>query len=84
MSNARPNLPPDLERIHLFQMEDCIMQANLGEPDCSMVRMYLIDKAPQVEIAAEFGISRTTVCKHLKNAISKVSTTNRRLYKRLG
>lgn len=83
MSSARIKLPPELERIHLFQMEDCILQANLGEQDRDMARMYLIDKIPQVEIAAEFGLSRTTVCKHLKRAIAKIDITNQRLYKRM-
>ena len=53
MSNARVKLPQDLEKIHLFQLEDCIIQANLGKRDRSMARMYLIDKIPQIEIAAE-------------------------------
>jgi len=45
--------------------------------------MYLIDKIPQIEIAAEFGCSRTTVHKHLKKAIAKIACTNQRLYKRI-
>lgn len=83
MSSARVKLPPGLERIHLFQLEDCILQVNLGEQDRNMARMYLIDKIPQVEIAEEFECSRTTVCKHLKLAISKIDITNQRLYKRM-
>lgn len=83
MSKARIRLPPELEEIHLFQMEDCIIQANLGERDRDMVRMYLIDKMPQVEIAEELGCSRTTVQKRLKCAIAKIVVTNQRLYKRL-
>lgn len=69
MSNARVRMPPDLDEIHLFQLEDCIIQPNLGEQDRDMARMYLIDRIPQVEIAADFGCSRTT---------------NQRLYKRMG
>lgn len=84
MSEARLRLPPDLDRIHLFQMEDCIIQANLGEQDRTMARMYLIDRIPQIDIAAEFGCSRTTVYKHLKEAIKKISVTNQRLYNRIG
>jgi len=83
MAEARINLPPGLDRIHLFQLEDCIIQSNLGEQDREMVRMYLIDKIPQIEIAAEFGCSRTTVHKHLKKAIAKIACTNQRLYKRI-
>lgn len=83
MASARVNLPPDLDGIHLFQLEDCIRQANLGAVDQVMARMYLIDKTPQVEIAAEFGCSRTTVYKHLKRAIAQINIINQRLYKRL-
>ena len=83
MSKARVKLPQDLEKIHLFQLEDCIIQANLGKRDRSMARMYLIDKIPQIEIAAECDCSRTTVCKHLKKAIDNIAVTNRRLYKGL-
>ena len=82
MSGARVKLPPDLEQIHLFQLEDCIRQANLGEQDRDMVRMYLIDRIAQIEIAEEFGCSRTTVYKHLKKAVEKISLINRRLYKK--
>lgn len=48
-----------------------------------MVRMYLIEKLPQIDIAAEFGCSRTTVYKHLKRAIAQIDAINQRLYKRL-
>lgn len=84
MAAARVRLPPALEKIHLFQLEDCIIQANLGKQDREMVRMYLIEKLPQIDIAAEFGCSRTTVCKHLKRTIAQIDTINQRLYKRLG
>lgn len=83
MASARINLPPDLEGIHLFQLEDCIRQANLGAVDRDMARMYLIGHMPQVEIAAELGYSRTTVGKRIKKAVDKIAATNRRLYSRL-
>lgn len=83
MSEARVRLPPELEEIHLFQLEDCIIQANLGERDRDMVRLYLIDKMPQVEIAEELGCSRTTVQKRLKRTMAKIVATNQHLYKRL-
>ena len=82
MSTARIKLPPELADVHLLQLEDCIIQANLGKRDEDMVKMYLIDKMPQVEIAEEFGCSRTTVYKHLTNAINKIAVTNQRLYKK--
>lgn len=83
MSDARIKLPPELDRIHLFQLEDCIMQANLGERDRKMARMYLIDRMAQIDISVEFGCSRTTVYKHLKKSIDKIALTNQRLYKKL-
>lgn len=83
MSAARVKLPPELEGVHLFQLEDCIIQSNLGERDRDMARMYLIDQISQIDIAAEFGCSRTTVYKRLHRAIDKIAATNQRLYKRI-
>lgn len=80
MSNARVKLQPDLERMPIFQLEDCIVQAHLGATDTWLVRSYIFDKMAQADLAAEFGWTRCTVSSHLRKSIEKIQEMAIKLY----
>lgn len=79
MSAARIRLSENLEDLLLHEMEDCIIQANLGQIDTLIARRYLISQLPQIEIAAELGWTRSTVSQHIPRIIKKVSLAANRL-----
>ena len=59
-----------LGRLCRSKLEPIIREANLGEIDEYLCKRYLIDKVPQIEIAAEleavYGleVDRSTVTRH--------------------
>lgn len=80
MSNARVKLPPELERMPRFQLEDCIVQAHLGATDTWLVRSYIFDQMAQADLASEVGWTRCTVSSHLRKAIEKIEEIAQKLY----
>lgn len=71
MPKARPrnNVLEDMTR---SEAEKIIYEANLGSEDTNIARLYLIDKMPQVDIAAELEMDRKTVCTRLSNIVPKL------------
>ena len=53
-----------------------IEEANLGTVDTLVAKRYLIDKWPQIDIAAEMGWSRCTVSDHVGKIVEKVQKTS--------
>ena len=79
MSTARIRLPATLDQLLRSELEVCIQEANLGTVDERIAREYMLDKTPQVEIAAELDWTRTTMSRHIKHIVRKVEETSRRL-----
>lgn len=81
MTSARVKLPPELEGMPRFQLEDCILQATLSVDDRKMLKMYLFDGIPHADIAAELGCTRNTVSAHIAKAIQKTLCVAKKVYK---
>ena len=79
MSSARVRLPRGLDDLLRSEMEICIEQANLGQNDTVIARRYLIDQWAQIDIAAEFGWTRSTVSVHVARIVPKVENTAKKL-----
>lgn len=75
MAAARIILPACLDCLLRSEMELCIEEANLGTIDTLVAKRYLIDKWPQIEIAAELGWNRCTVSEHVSLILKKVQKT---------
>lgn len=80
MSEARVNLPRELENIPLFVLLDVIKQANLGKKDAWLVQQYIIRRIPQDDLAAELGWTRRTVHTHIKRSLTKMAEISAKLY----
>ncbi|NBI08570.1 hypothetical protein D1641_00855 [Colidextribacter sp. OB.20] len=80
MSNARVKLPPELDTMPRFQLEDCIVQAHLGSVDTWLVKKYIFDRTAQADLAAELGWTRCTVSAHLKRAFRHLTEIAENLY----
>lgn len=80
MSSARIVMPTELDDLLKSEMEACIDQANLGTVDTMIARRYLIDKWPQIEIAAELGWARSTVSDRMPRILQKMVRTAQKMY----
>ena len=52
--------------------ERVIDQAALGVEDSRIARMYLLDAIPQIEIAAELNLDRSTISKRMPRIIARI------------
>ena len=72
MYRARVRLPVELEELLKRELETAIDQANLGEEDTLIARRYLIDQVPQIDIAVEIGMERSTISRRLPRILGRV------------
>lgn len=52
--------------------ERVIEEAALGLEDSKIARMYLLDAIPQIEIAAEINLDRSTISKRMPRIIARI------------
>lgn len=79
-SRARGKLPPELDGLLASQVLAAIDEANLGLSDSAIARRYLVDRLPQVDIAAELGLERSTVTKRMRDIRPRVSSAANRIF----
>lgn len=79
-SRARGKLPPELDGLLASQVLTAIDEANLGLSDSAIARRYLVDRLPQVDIAAELGLERSTVTKRMRDIRPRVSSAANRIF----
>lgn len=75
---CRVVLPEYLDSLLRAEMEAAIDEANLGRDDTMIARRYLIDQWPQIDIAAELGWGRSTICERMPRILRKVEQAARR------
>lgn len=71
-SRARGKLPPEIDGLLSSQVMEAIREANLGLSDQAIAQRYLVDRLPQVDIAVEMGLDRSTVTKRLRTIKPRV------------
>lgn len=74
---ARMTLPPELECMTRQGMETVIREANLGQEDAQIAKLYYMDKLPQVDIATELYLGRATVQRRLPGILQRMEQTAR-------
>lgn len=77
--SARVKLPPELADLLRSELETAIREAALHRDDELIARRYIVEKWPQVDIAAELGWERSTVSHHLPHIMQEVQRTAERL-----
>lgn len=76
---ARVRLPGSLGQLLRSEMETAISEANLGNSDSLIAKRYLIEQIPQIDIAIELDLERSTVSRRMPSIISRVEQTAQRL-----
>ena len=77
---ARYNLPPELSGLMRGEMETVISQANLGQENERIAKLYYVDKRPQIDVASELYLGRATVQRRLPGILDRMRKTSSRLY----
>jgi hypothetical protein len=60
-------------------MEKAISEANLGNSDSLIAKRYLLERIPQIDIAIELDLERSTISRRLPSIIDRVEKTAQRL-----
>ncbi len=79
MAKARVRAPISNAGLTRSEWETVIREATLGIENTLIAEMYLLDAIPQVEIAAELNLDRSTVSKRLPKIMDKVERTAKKL-----
>lgn len=79
MPKARIKLPPELDGSLRSDLERLIQEANLGRDDTIIATRYIIEQIPQIEIAVEFDLERSTISQRLKRIISRLIKTAKKM-----
>lgn len=75
MARARMNLPGCLNQLMYSELKRAVYESALDVEDTSIAIKYIIEKIPQVDIAAETGYERSTVSRRIKRILPKVANT---------
>lgn len=76
---ARVRLPGSLGQLLRSEMETAISEANLGNSDSLIAKRYFIEHVPQIDIAIELDVERSTISRRLPSIAKKVEQTAQRL-----
>lgn len=79
MASARVRLPSDLDGLMRSELLTCIEESNLGQIDTAVAKRYLIDQWAQIDIAAEFGMAKSTISLRMPRIFKKVTDTAKKL-----
>lgn len=79
MSKGRTKLPNDLAGLLRSEWELVVEQASLGEEDTEIARDCLFLRIPQIEVAEELGIDRSTISRRMPKIIERVQKTAKKL-----
>lgn len=78
--NARIRLPDKLNELLKSELETAIHETAFCYEDNIIAKRYIIEKVPQIDIAAELGYERSTIGRRLKYILPLIERTAKRLY----
>lgn len=75
MANARVNIPEDLSGLLQSEWERVIREAGYSRQDAEIVRRYIVRKLPQIDVAVELDIARSTITRRLPQIYERARHT---------
>lgn len=79
MARGRVNLPVELQTLLAGDWERVLGQAMLGREDREIGRMYILERMPQIDIAEELHMDRSTVSRRMDKIMIEARRTAERL-----
>ena len=75
MASARVNIPEDLSGLLQSEWERVIREAGYSRQDAEIVRRYIVGKSPQIDVAVELDITRSTITRRLPKIYGRARQT---------
>lgn len=75
MASARVHIPEDLSGLLQSEWERVIREAGYSREDAEIVRRYIVGKSPQLDVAVELCMERSTLSRRLPGCCCCVNHT---------
>lgn len=79
MASARVNIPEDLSGLMHSEWERVIEETGYSREDAEIVRRYIVGKLPQIDVAVELCMERSTLSRRLPGIYSRARQTAKKL-----
>lgn len=79
MARSRVNLPGELKGLLAGDWDRVIDEAMLGAEDREIVRLYIVERLPQVDVADALHMDRSTISRRMGEIFREAQRTARRL-----
>ena len=79
MASARVHIPDDLSGLLQSEWERVIREAGYSRQDAEIVRRYIVGKSPQIDVAVELCMERSTLSRRLPGIYTRARQTAKRL-----
>lgn len=79
MARSRVNLPGELKGLLAGDWERVIDEAMLGAEDREIVRLYIVERLPQVDVADALYMDRSTISRRMGEILKEAQRTAQRL-----
>ena len=79
MARSRVNLPGELKSMLAGDWERVIDEAMLGAEDREIVRLYIVERLPQVDVANALHMDRSTISRRMGEILKEAQRTAQRL-----
>ena len=80
MSSARVRIPEDLSGLLQSEWERVIREAGYSRQDAEIVRRYIVRKLPQIDVAVDLCMERSTLSRRLPGIYSRARQTAQKLH----
>ena len=79
MARGRVHLPDGLKNLLASDWERVLGQAMLGREEREIGRMYILERMPQIDIAEEMNMDRSTISRRMEKIITEARRTAEKL-----
>ena len=79
MASARVRIPADLSGLLHSEWERVIQETGYSREDAEIVRRYIVGKAPQIDVAVDLCMERSTLSRRLPGIYTRARQTAEKL-----
>ena len=80
MASARVKIPADLSGLLHSEWERVIEETGYSREDAEIVRRYIVGKLPQIDVAVDLCMERSTLSRRLPGIYSRARQTAQKLH----
>lgn len=80
MASARVRIPADLSGLLHSEWERVIEETGYSRQDAEIVRRYIVGKTPQIDVAVDLCMERSTLSRRLPGIYTRARQTAQKLH----